>query len=167
MAEEESSIKPLPGGEEMRPMDISSAGPVQGPPTEHNLDKEPPRRSGIFSTRNKEAPRAGEVPRVSEKESFFKSIGGYRAARTRDVYFKIGRDAQGYRDFRSVVNPDVRKHLIELRDKFFPKSQAYVREDKFKMAARREIDRRKQYAGGNELVALHKFEQELKDKHLL
>ncbi len=167
MADEESSIKPLPGGEEMRPMDISSAGPVQDPRNEQNLDKEPPRRYGTFSTRSKDIKRFAEPLKEAEKESFFKSVGGYRVARMRDVRLKIGRDSQGFRDFRGVIKPEVRKHLIELRDKFFPATQGYVREDRFKIQSRREIDRRKQYATGDELVALHKFEEELKDKHLL
>ena len=102
--------------------------------------------------------------KAKEAELAVKFTGPYKAARTKMAHFFIGRSG-GYSDFKNFTNvtSEVRKKMVELRDKTFPKNQEFVNQQILQTrlnALKRGIS----YMNPNDRTATNAFLKEIKDK---
>lgn len=106
-------------------------------------------------------------PQKEEKKIEPPSIwkGAYETAKTGDITHMVGKSGP-WKDFSTVSDPEVRKKMLELRDKFFPAGKSYInkRDTEFKV---NELKRNIPYAQPSDAEAGRKFIEELKAKNLI
>jgi len=109
------------------------------------------------STKEKEP----KVEKKKEEPSVFK--GAYGTARRKYLSFIFGKK-EGYKDFKSYdVKPTVRQKMLELREKFFPKNQEYIKKFNLQLEVNK-MKRELGYKTGDDHTAAVKFLKEIEDK---